>query len=171
MTETVTPAAPSFPSINLPASMSIVPATAEHAAHLAPRLRKADVEEIAASSGRTPIESLQCSVASSAESYAVISDGQPIAIFGVVSIVDGVGFPWLMGSDELSQYPEAFIKSCMPVIEFFHGRFPVLTGMIDARNTLHLRWLEWCGFELVQRHPDFGVGGVDFWQFRRVHHV
>ena len=42
-----------------------------------------------------------------------------------------------------------FLRECKNRVEEMSDRFPVLFNYIDSRNKLHLTWLKWCGFKII----------------------
>ena len=54
------------------------------------------------------------------------------------------------------------------VVEIFQKRYRVLYNFIDARNTLHIKWLKWCGFTFIQKHYDYGYEKRLFYEFVRI---
>ena len=142
------------------------------AADLAPRLRAADLAEIAAASGRPPLEALLDGVAWSADPHAVVEAGSPIALFGVVDQGDGVGSPWLLGSDRVAANWFTFARLSRDGFERVRAPWSRLTNAVDDRNALHKRWLSWLGFEFVRLEPRYGVAELPFWIFEwRLHSV
>lgn len=116
---------------------------------LAPRLRKADLQEIAACSGRDPVEVLQEGAALSAPSCTVIGNsGFVAAMFGVHPEGD-FGRVWLLGSDELCAPPlsRQFIRECRDFLAVMERPYNKTGNFIDQRNTVHIRWLKWLGYE------------------------
>lgn len=122
------------------------------AEELAPRLRQADLDEIAAVSGRAPREALEGSVAMSTHSWAVEIDGELACLMGVtpVSILAGIGCPWLLGSDAVARHAGAFIKQTLVYIPLMLEAYPHLFNLVDARNTKAIRWLKRAGFNVME---------------------
>ena len=64
---------------------------------------------------------------------------------------------WLLASEDLKKdIPLRFLRHSKGVVEIFQKRYRVLYNFIDARNTLHIKWLKWCGFTFIQKHYDYG---------------
>jgi hypothetical protein len=141
------------------------PADLEDAESLAPRLRQADANEIAACSGRPAIEALRDGVAWSADPCAVIEAGSPIALFGVVDQGDGSGSPWLLGSDRIVANWFEFARRSSVELARVREPWPFLWNYVHDENTLHKRWLGWLGFDFVHLEPHYGVARVPFWRF------
>lgn len=145
----------------------IVLATLAHAEDLAPRLRQADIDEIKASAGETPLEALVQSIASSPRSWAWLIDGRVAAIFGVAGhpFRPGVGTPWLLGAPEIEQHKVFFLRRCLFYIRQMLAAYPVLENYVDCRHTASVQWLSWCGFALCEVDPFYGVQRLPFIRF------
>jgi hypothetical protein len=148
----------------------IVPATPDIAASL--RMRDADRREVMAASGRMPEVALLESVRVSTECWAGMIDDRPIAIFGVgpLNILNGIGSPWMLGSDELVSHSFYLLRMSRPYIERMHRMYPVLFNLVDDRNVVSQRWLRWLGFRLYDPIA-YGPFGVKFRPFERVRRV
>lgn len=123
--------------------------------HVAPRLRPADLEEIAAA-GSDPVSALSSGLDSGGVCLTGLSPetGEPALMFGVAqSPVGIVGHIWLLGTPVIEKHPTVFLRESRKWLEAFHSEWPVLTNAVYAKNTLHTRWLEWLGFTLVRPVP------------------
>jgi len=145
----------------------VVLATLRHAEDLAPRMRKADIDEVRASSGETPLEALIQSIAMSPMSWAWKVDGRVIAIFGVAPHPNSpaVGIPWLLGCPEVEQQKIHFLRQCRGYLKQMLDAFPVLTNYVDCRHTASIQWLSWCGFALCEVEPFYGAQRLPFIRF------
>ncbi|MBU1046963.1 DUF2833 domain-containing protein [Patescibacteria group bacterium] len=144
-------------------------ATAKDAFELAPKLRQDDLDEIAAASGREPLNTLLEGIAHSAVPAAVIGDkGEVVALFGVVPTpLAGVGAIWLLGSDGLWTYRWQFLRESRQWIEDLQEAWPILWNFVYAENELHIKWLKWLGFNFTKLHDKWGVAQKPFWEFIR----
>ena len=144
--------------------VEIRPATVEDA--LALVLRQADREEVEALTGRDAREALVESVVRSAAAWAGLANGELLCLFGVVpvSLVGVTGIPWLLGSDAVTRYGRPFLRRNRVYLREMLREFPVLRNVVDARNTVSIRWLEWLGFTLGTPQP-MGVRGLPFIPF------
>lgn len=140
----------------------VVFAAREHIDWIAPRMRQADVDEVRAASGKSPREALEYSFARSHEVYTVMFDDEPAAMFGVgwVNIMNGIGAPWLLGTDLIEKNYRHFLRGSRWWISQLSGRYDVLTNIVDDRNAVSKRWLSFLGFTLfdpviigVERRP------------------
>lgn len=127
--------------------MSVIVRPADDAAvrYVARNLRWEDAREVSTASRKFPEEALFEGHARSRESWiASIEDGPPILLFGVSDDPDRrTGIPWLVGTDRtrllartaLRLTPEWFAR-------WVRDRYPGgLRNVVDARNTMHVRWL------------------------------
>ena len=87
-----------------------------------------------------------------------------MAVFGAGRAGDGLGRPWLVGTDALERYPVHFFRVSRGIIEELLRRYERLENWTDARNRLSLRWLEWAGFNIEPAKP-WGAVGLPFHRF------
>lgn len=144
--------------------VEIRPATVDDARTLV--LRAADREEVEALTGRDPHEVLVESVARSASAWAGLADGTLVCLFGVVPLtpIGVTGVPWLLGSDAVTRYGRPFLRRNRVYLREMLRAFPVLRNVVDARNAVAIRWLQWLGFTLGVPQP-MGVRGLPFIPF------
>lgn len=145
------------------------PTTADDVLYVAERIRKADRQEIAASVGGTPLRSLTRGLSLSAPCRTIVIDDVPVAIFGVVPDQTNPerGFIWMLGTDAIESAPMTILRNCRALVETLNTFYPILTNVVDARNTVHLKWLRWCGFEFIKKHRRFGRAKRTFIEFVR----
>lgn len=130
-------------------------------------LREADTRELEASLGFAGEEAVLFSLAHSDCSYTVADQDGPFMIFGLVdSDQEGVGIVWLLSTDKINDYPRTFLKFSLKWVDWCNERYPVLTNIVDLRNTLHIRWLRWLGCEFPAQHK-VGPDETLFVQFVR----
>ncbi len=137
----------------------IEPTMPEDIADVASRMRQADIDEVEASHGTTPLWALNMSVHHSEEPWTIWAGGERVALFGVVptSLVMGVGLVWLLGTDAIAELYRPFLRFSRPVIEELSRGYRMIYNDVDNRNLVSARWLKWCGFKatkLVHRGPD-----------------
>jgi hypothetical protein len=149
--------------------VDILPASEAHARELAPRMRQADVLEVQASGGYTPLAALLVSLERSEVARAALLDGVVACLWGVVplrrSALHGrVGGAWLLTSDLLERHPRAFWRHCRRELALLFERFDALTNAMDCRNVAALRWGWRLGFRFERPEP-FGVEGRPFERF------
>lgn len=145
------------------------PAKLSDCMQLAPRLREADVKELAASSGEEPLEALIISLQVSSECNAIIDDdGLVIGLFGVAIVDEDLGTPWLLGADGIKDISREFIRGCHSWVNQIQEEFPVLCNFVHAENKIAIRWLKKLGFTIINLVPEFGVGKEPFYEFVRI---
>ena len=110
---------------------------AKHIKELVKDLRKEDLAEIKAKSGDVDVEETLLkgfTMTDYCRSFFV--DKKIAGIYGVVPSLDdkNIGSPFLL---------------CTPKIKKIRVKFPILFNYIDSRNKLHLDWLNWCGFKII----------------------
>lgn len=134
---------------------------------LAPRMRRADVEELAAN-GREPLPALLRCLSLSAVSYAVVDPtGEPLALYGFAPIDAETGCPWLLGADALvTTRRKWFLRNSQTIMGGGDRIFRRQWNRVDSRNAVHVRWLRWVGCTLEPARP-YGPLGVPFHVFHR----
>lgn len=142
------------------------PATLADVQWLAPRLRGDDVREIRAASGQTPLEALTGAYHASSTCYAIEFHGELAALFGAAPTPDPtLGSVWLLGSDAVERNAIRFLRESRQWIDRLHESYPILFNYVDARNTLHLKWLKWIGCVFLDRIDGHGHEGRPFYEF------
>jgi hypothetical protein len=148
--------------------LTVRPSQIEDAELLAPRLRQADLQEIEAARGEDPFTILCYGIEISNPCFTVVDSSlQPVAIFGIVpdSKNSRVGLIWLLASDDLLAYSIFFLRNSRRWIKRLLEDYDLLWNYVDARNELHIRWIEWCGFTLIRKLDNYGVGQLPFYEF------
>jgi len=149
--------------------IEVRPTERDDAERLAPNLRQADLDEIKAGSGWNPYLALLVGIDASKECYTATIDGEPVAIFGVCGDENpSVGRIWLLGSDIIKSHRIDFLRKSIEWVKHFQELYPVLYNNIDARNHVHIRWLQWLGFTFIQVFPNYGAEQRPFYQFVRM---
>lgn len=116
---------------------------------LAPVLRAADLNEIEVSSpGRPALFTLLDVLEQSTFALAICEEGtdEVVALCGVAPYHDA-GTPWMLGSDRLLAVQTTFIRHSRAIIALMQHHYPFLLNWVDARNTVHIRWLKRMGFK------------------------
>jgi hypothetical protein len=150
--------------------MNTRPTRKEDCIYLATRLRQADLDEVKAASGLDPCEALLEGLFHSQQCHTVVDGDTPLAVFGVcpAPLNDSVGIVWLLGSDALKMHSIEFLRKSKGWVDELHKAFPVLYNNIDARNTVHIKWLQWLGFNFINEIPEYGVERRPFYHFVRI---
>ncbi|MBN9564928.1 MAG: hypothetical protein J0G29_02360 [Alphaproteobacteria bacterium] len=143
--------------------LKLVKATKKHAIELAPNLKQADLEEIAAASGRDCLDSaptglLIQSIAISKIAYAIILQNkggskEVIALGGVAPHPTDpqIGIPWAFTSDKVRACPKDFMMKVRQALNKFYTHFPTLTNFVYYKNMTAIRWLERLGFGFARK--------------------
>lgn len=139
------------------------------AAALAPKLRAADLQEIAARSGREAEDVLRFGIEKSRQCYTVeLPSGEIAAIFGVSDTPDAkLGAVWMLGSDSLLSIRLNFLRHSRGWVDTLFKDYLLLGNFVDERNTVHIQWLRWLGFRFLRRVP-LGRNGEVFLEFVRL---
>ena len=145
--------------------------TLEDIKYLAPRLRQADKEEILASVGLTPYEAMMIGYLENVIVFTIVNkNNQPVAIFGINNAGNNVGAIWLLATDKLKDIQYSFLRENKKVISFLNTKYKILWNFVDCRNSLHIRWLKWCGFKFINKQK-YGVLNKHFYEFIRINNV
>jgi scaffold protein Gp13 len=137
------------------------------AAELLPFLRKADYQEIRATTFMCVLDALEQGVEKSAPMCSIIGNtGCVEGLFGIQP--EGIfGRVWMVGSDELTKNPlrRQFIRECKTYLDVLSRGYGAIGNVIDERNTVHVRWLRWMGFTFLRRIDNYGVESRPFLEF------
>lgn len=127
--------------------------------------RTADVAEMAAL-GVSVEQALAEGLARSDWALTGCVDSVPVCMFGVapVSILNGEGAPWMLATNGLDRVQLTFLRLCRPVVRCMQASYPRLMNVVDARNTMAIRWLRWLGFQFDPNNVQ--IGGHAFRVFR-----
>jgi hypothetical protein len=144
----------------------IEPATQDHVAAMLPYVRKADRDEVFASSGSAMEVILPICVGSAREAWAGLVDGQVACIFGVNgrTILSEVGVPWMIGTDLIAKHAKAFLRRNKKMVAVMLSLYPTLINYVDVRNVKAIEWLRWLGFVFDDPAPH-GVYQMPFLRF------
>lgn len=128
-------------------------------------MRQPDRDEVEAA-GQDVENGVISSVQMSAMCWAAEINGRLACLFGVapISLLGGVGAPWLLGTDVLDRHPRALIRNTGPYLDAMRSAFPHLVNYVDARNTRSIRWLKALGFRFQPAQP-YGPRGFAFHRF------
>lgn len=109
-------------------------------------MRHADRQECRAAAGMSPELALFLSVETSSEAYTLVSpDGEPVGVCGLSpGNTERDRLVWMLATDGLLQHSRLFLRESRVWVDS-HARRYVLWNYVDARNTVHIRWLKWLG--------------------------
>lgn len=128
---------------------------------LAPRLRYEDKQEILSLVGLPPLQAMLLSYKTSETCYTIFNPKDvPVGAFGVTSN----GAIWMLATNDIVDIQIPFLKQCRDIVNFYNTKHPLLWNVVDCRNKLHIKWLDWCGFTFISQRK-IGVLNKDFYEF------
>ena len=142
-------------------SKYIHPCTIEAAIEVASNLRQDDLRELVEGHGLDPMVVLpQASSWGSTVSFTV-PDGR---IAGLAGVADGNAI-WMLCTPAVEDFPHTFAREAK---RFINSREePLLWNIVDKRNTIHLKLLQFLGFKFL-RELTHGPNNLTFIEFCRV---
>lgn len=139
---------------------------------VANNMRAADLAELRAHDRDSPQETLLCGLLTSKPCMTICkADGTPVAMWGVTPQTEDVGLAWLLGTEDLVQDRATrlrFLREVKAQVTKVMRTYRVLWNCVDARNTVHIRWIRWMGFTFIAKHPNYGAEGRLFLEFCKV---
>ena len=135
---------------------------------VAKKMRPADVDEVRAATGATPLNGLTMSWTNSPRAATARIEDEPIAVYGIgrwQNEDENVGCPWLLGTEGVIEHAAAFTRHTRPEFARMTQGYNRLVNFVDARNTTSVRWLKWLGFSFDEPAPY----GVESRPFHRVY--
>ncbi len=148
-----------------------IPTDPDHLLELSRTMRKADREELMASSGQSPLEALEEGYVLSSKLYTIFNDeDRVVGVFGVAPnpLDPTIGHPWMLASDLLDGMKMTFLRQCHSYVDDLGKGYLLLMNVCDKRNTVHIKWLRWLGFTFIREHPHYGVGRLPFLEFVKI---
>jgi len=145
------------------------PATSADVPLIAEDMRPADMAEVKAFSGVGPKRALFSSLRNCQAEVACLPNGVPVAMYGTVSSgVPNFGVIWMLAANQFHKLQVQFIRECCEHLDRISHPYRAVFNYTDARNTVHHRWLKWCGFTFINRHEQFGCEGRPFYEFVKI---
>jgi hypothetical protein len=107
--------------------------------------------------GREPRAALEAGFYGSTLCWTAVVDGKAQAMFGVapISVLDGKGSPWFLGTEEARTMGRAFMREAPAFVTTMQRFYPSLENWVHQDNRRSRRWLARLGFH-------FGVEAVHF---------
>jgi len=138
--------------------------------YLAENLRDADLAEIKAGFGISPLVALTHGFSSSEICMSVVDEEDTVVgILGVVPVKGSKnGVIWMMATAGIERCTLSFLRQSRPYIRHLQTLYPLLYNCIDARNDLHIRWVKWMGFNFIKTIEDYGVEKRRFYEIVRI---
>ena len=104
-------------------------------------------------------------------SMTITHGGKPIAMFGIMPKDMSTGILWMITTDGLEKdgFGRPFVRNCKKWFNDMLELYPVLTGLVDLRNTVSIRWLTYLGCEWGITIP-YGIDKMPFkyFSFRKI---
>lgn len=145
----------------------LIPANWRHINTIANRMREIDAQECRAM-GREPKQALRTAFMSSDKAWTAMVDGRPEAMFGVVveSLLDRLGTPWFLGTDEVYRHGRELIMHGPGILASMGDSSRRLANLVSAHNDRAIRLLGRWGFTV--KDDEVIVRGMAFRHFERV---
>lgn len=138
-------------------------ATRDDCLDLAPRMREEDVQELLHLNGLGPRENLLL-LFHQGETFAVVWGDEVVALFGHYGYPGMVGVPWMLASPTLSKIRKSFLRECREYVMRMLSLYGKLENYVWAENKVHIKWLQWLGFEFDPPVP-YGINDQPFQRF------
>ena len=148
----------------------LLPTTVEDVDYIAPKLRQADKNECLAATGKAPLSVLYTSLMIGDITLTLRSpNGERVGLCGVVpSPLENSGVVWMCATDDIYQHQMAFLRRSKAALDYLAEDYLLLHNYVDARNTLHIKWLKWMGFTFISEQKDYGAEKRLFYEFLRI---
>ena len=145
--------------------ISVVEARRAHLPFLEQRMRQQERDECQAL-GYTPAQALEVAFSNAAMAWTGLTDDEPVCMYGLTptSLLSREAKPWLLTTELILAHQHSFLRRSRESVPAMLALFPRLADMVDARNTVSIRWLRWMGFTIGEPVP-WGVAGEKFRPF------
>ena len=99
-----------------------------------------------------PAETLCEAIRQSSQSYAVLLDGEVMALWGaeIRSILDDSVFVWMVTTPLAEQHPIPFARRATAIAKRFLAEYGRIEGTVVTYNTVAIKWVTWLGAELTE---------------------
>lgn len=74
---------------------------------------------------------------------AVYDNGRPVALYGIVDGGDGVGYPWMVGTEDFNLSSPGLLRKAREIARDLVAPYRTLTNTMLACNTTHRRFVDW----------------------------
>lgn len=128
-----------------------------------------DEQEVRAASGLDSWSALEISRLSSQVCLTVLLRDVPAVMFGVRrdSEEPTLGGVWMLAADSLLDFQWLFLRECRGWLGRAAHGCEITWNVVDCRNRLHIRWLNWMGYKMLRVIPDYGAEKRPFIEFFR----
>ena len=136
---------------------------------LVQNMRQSDMDELKAYFNNDYEYIVKTSVKYSKDAWAVVVNGKLLFICGVglVSLIGRVGCPWLLGTNDIAQYPKEFYKQTKTILAEVLQDYDKLQNHVYFKNTQSMQFLKRLGFD-VKSPEQYGANGEMFHPFEMV---
>jgi len=124
------------------------PTTEADIGAIAASMRPADAYEVKVLSGQDPTEALTSSYELSQVCRTLSYQDTPLIMYGTVEMPDGSGCVWGLGSTEIEKHVIPFLRVSKTEVDILQGNFPLIFNFVHAANHLHLKWVDYVGFDI-----------------------
>lgn len=90
------------------------------------------------------------------------ANGENVALAGCDDVGKMQGLVWLIATPEIMNHQIEFLKYSKAWIDEVARPFRLIGNIVDARNEVHLKWLQWCGFTFLKDHDVRGHRYIEF---------
>ncbi len=136
----------------------IHPITMEAATEVAFNLRPDDFREVYEGHGDNPLVSIPRDALNGDTVYFTAPNGKTA---GVAGVQQG-GLIWMLCTPVVEKYPHTFARQAKKFVD--SRTEPLLWNIVDKRNTVHLKLLQFLGFKFL-RELKYGPNQLTFIEF------
>ena len=141
--------------------------TLKDIAELSVTMRQEDKDEIWHLARSTPHDALKAGFIGGDACKTVLLDGYVVCMFGIGGKKGEVGIPWMLASDLLKDIRKPFVRECKKYLQELSDGYPLLFNVAWSKNSTHVQWLKWLGFEIKPAKP-LGPDGELYHEFIKV---
>lgn len=115
--------------------------------------------------GRSPKQALRLGLSCSLWTLTAKVGGKPEAMMGLspVSMIEGRGQPWMLGSEAIYDHPREMIGNVRDIVALMRSDCPKLENWVAVGNVRARRFLRHVGFTFDDGAVD--IGGVEMVRF------
>jgi hypothetical protein len=130
-------------------NVEVVPATQAHIDLILACCREREREAYDKIGHEAARDHLTHALALAAEAWTGFVDGQIVCMWGIdrASILCPSAFVWLLTADSIRQHPFVFVRHSQIRLAELRKRYHYIHGVVDASNTVSVKWLRWLGFQ------------------------
>ena len=140
-------------------------ATEADALYIAQHLRSEDRTEVILSNGADVEETLLKSFRASEECIVACVSGIPACIFGVASVDNSLGTPWMLATKVVTLFKRELLVDASAWLLEIKPRYSLLYNFVHSENETAKAWLKRLGFTLGLECPQYGAAKAPFTYF------